>query len=177
MYSIVNNIRAKVTHAGSNSSFHDFLASRLPKTKTPNQKHGHVFEAILQLVPETGTPHTTPPPHHWNVEILGSFFSQKLFFGLLFSLLPYCLSQKRKSYTPRKLIWNLINGFQKEYPFPRNPPHFQIPAVRFLGDSTCSFWFCWEPPPTWKCPIPGRWTVVWVVTFNISIIAAQSLHQ
>lgn len=118
------------------SSFHDLLAARLPKTRTPNQKHCHVFEAILQLVPETGTPHhTTPTPlKRQNSGIF--FFTEAVFWCAFFPLPPFCLSQKRKSYTPRKLIWNLINGFQKEYPFPRNPPIFRFQPFVFW-ETTC----------------------------------------
>ena len=133
MYSIVNNIRAKVTHAGSNSSFHDFLASRLPKTKTPNQKHGHVFEAILQLVPETGTPHTTPPPHHWNVEILGSFFSQKLFFGLLFFVTSILFESKTKILHAQKINLELDKWIPKRISFSKEPPPFSDSSRSFFG--------------------------------------------
>lgn len=137
------------------SSFHDFLASRLPKTKTPNQKHGHVFEAILQLVPETGTPHhTTPTPlKRRNSGIF--FFIEAVFWCAFFPLLPYCLSQKRKSYTPRKLIWNLINGFQKEYPFPRNPPPFSDSSRSFFGRLLAAFDFVGNLHPPENAPYSG----------------------
>lgn len=159
------------------SSFHDFLAARLPKTRTPNQKHGHVFEAILQLVPETGTPHTTPPPHHRKVEILGFFFHRSCFLVCFFSLLPYCLSQKTKIVHARKTNLEPENGFQKEYPFPRNPPIFRFQPFVFWETPLAVFDFVGNLHPPENAPIPGRWTVVWVVTSNISIIAAQSLHQ
>ena len=143
-----------------------FLASRLPKvSKTPNQKHGHVFEAILQLVPDTGTPHTTQttPPlkrgKFWDL-----FFHRNVFFGL--GKIDFCcyfhtvwvgnenvgdsLGKVRKILHAWKTNMEPENdGFQPESPSPRGPPF----SLVLMGDYLqWWFWLGFHPPENAPSP-------------------------
>lgn len=117
------------------SSFHDFLASRLPKTKTPNQKHGHVFEAILQLVPETGTPHHTTPHTTETSKFWDLFFHRSCFLVCFFSVTSILFESKTKIVHAQKTNLELDKWIPKRISFSKEPPPiFRFQPFVFLGD-------------------------------------------
>lgn len=117
-------------------------------------------------------PHTTETSKFWDL-----FFHRSCFLVCFFSVTSILFESKTKIVHARKTNLELDKWIPKRISFSNETPPFSGFSRSFFGRLLAVFNFVGNLHPPENAPIPGRWTVVWVVTSNISIIAAQSLHQ